>query len=137
MTLPKRLALFGVAAGLAALVLGVSATLANRTNAQVAPATLYGIGYAPGDVIEAFINDVSCATATADANGDWTMQIPAAPPCSPRDGDTVTFTRNGRAMVATETWRPLGRPRTWPTASPALWRRPRPRRRRRPLRYPR
>ena len=58
MTLPKRLALFGVAAGLAVLVLGVSATLANRTSAQVAPATFYGVGFEPGEVIEAFINDV-------------------------------------------------------------------------------
>ena len=38
------------------------------------------------------------------------MQIPADAPCSPQEGDIVTFKRGGQPMVATEIWEPLGTP---------------------------
>ena len=102
MTLVRRLMLLGAAVGAVALVIAHIATSAERTHAQTVPATFYGT-FDVGDVVVAFINDVSCATATTDADGNWIMQIPTDAPCSPADGDTVTFTRNGALLAAEET----------------------------------
>ena len=109
MTLVRRLMLLGAAVGAVALVIAHIATSAERTHAQTVPATFYGT-FDVGDVVVAFINDVSCATATTDADGNWIMQIPTDAPCSPADGDTVTFTRNGALLAAEETWRSGGAP---------------------------
>ena len=109
MTLVRRLMLLGAAVGAVALVIAHIATPAEKTHAQTVAATFYGT-FDVGDVVVAFINDVSCATATTDADGNWIMQIPTDAPCSPADGDTVTFTRNGALLTAEETWRSGGAP---------------------------
>ena len=110
MTLARRLAPFAVATSLVMLLLGAAATVAVRTHAQgPAPAVYFG-QYSPGDVVEAFVNGVSCGTATADGDGLWVIEIPSTAPCAPSVGDTVTFTLNGVALVATETWSPQDAP---------------------------
>ena len=109
MIVTKGLVRLGAALGLFAFVLGLSAAFAGTTYAQNPPATFYGTHHAD-DVVEAFIGDVSCGTATAGSDGFWMMQITEDAACSPSDGDEVSFTHNGDAMQATETWKPGGAP---------------------------
>ena len=108
-TLVRRLMLVGTAAGAVALVIAYGATRPEETHAQTPPATFYGT-VNPGETVEAFIGGVLCKTDIANSDGIWIMEIPADAPCSPADGDTVTFKRDGQEMAATETWEPLGRP---------------------------
>ena len=109
MTLVRRLMLVGAAAGAVALVIAYSATRPEETHAQTEPATFYGT-VDPGETVEAFIDGVLCETDIANSDGIWIMQVPADAPCSPEDGDTVTFKRSGQEMAATETWKPQGAP---------------------------
>ena len=71
MTFAIRPALIGIAAALvvaAAVVMSLASPPAERTHAQVAPATFYGTVDA-GEKVEAFINDVFCTSATAGSDG--------------------------------------------------------------------
>ena len=87
------------ALALATLLFGAVATAAH---AQVPPFTAYGSGLKAGDKVEAFDGTKSCGTATADANGNWILQIASNAPCNPAGGDTLTFTLNGAPTSASE-----------------------------------
>ena len=76
--------------------------------AQVPPFTVYGSLLKAGDKIEAFDGGRSCGTATADSNGNWILQISRSAPCNPATGDKITFTLNGAATSASETYKPGG-----------------------------
>lgn len=93
--------------GIAAVALMLFATVAS---AQTPPFTVYGTGLTAGDTVEAFIGTASCGTATADASGQWQMQIASNAACSPTDGAAVTFTLNGAATMASETYKAGGAP---------------------------
>ena len=109
MTITKGLVRLGAAVGLFALVLSLSAAFTTTIHAQGPPATMYGTAHAD-DAIEAFVGGVSCGTATADSDGFWQMQIGEDAACSPGDGDEISFTHNGDAVEATETWASGGAP---------------------------
>jgi hypothetical protein len=93
--------------GIAAVALMLFATVAA---AQVPPFTVYGTGLKAGDTVEAFDGAKSCGTATADASGNWQMQIASNAACSPAEGDAITFTLNGAATTASETYKAGGAP---------------------------
>ncbi len=67
------------------------------------PAKYYGT-WSPFDIVIAYINDITCADAKADGEGEWTMEIGADAACEPKTGDKVTFTRNGKLVAAAEFW---------------------------------
>src|SRR2546423_6977818 len=79
--------------------------------AQMPPFTAYGSLLKAGDKIEAFDGKYSCGTATADWNGNWILRISRSAPCNPATGDTITFTLNGAATSASETYKPGGAPK--------------------------
>src|SRR5258708_21005240 len=79
--------------------------LATAANAQVPPFSVYGSGLKAGDKVEAFDGKVSCGSVTADASGNWLMRIAANAPCTPQGGDKITFTLNGAATSAVETYK--------------------------------
>jgi hypothetical protein len=103
----RKLAGLGAALAVAALLFGA---LTSAAHAQQPPMTVYGTGIAAGSVVAASIGGVVCGTATADAQGQWIIQIDASAPCSPSNGDTITFTLNGQATTATETFNFGGAP---------------------------
>ena len=84
---------------------------ATEAQAQIPPFTAYGSGVKTGDQIEAFDGKYSCGTARADSNGNWLLQISRSAPCNPATGDTITFTLNGAATSASETYKPGGAPK--------------------------
>ena len=109
MTMTKGLVRLGTAAGLFALVLSLSAAFASTALAQGPPATMYGTASA-GDEIGVWVGSASCGSVTAGSDGFWMMQIGEGAPCSPSDGDTLSFTMNGAATNETETWASGGSP---------------------------
>ena len=92
----------------AMFLFGASAT---EVYAQMPPFTAYGSGVKADDKIEAFDGKYSCGTARADSNGNWILQISRSAPCNPATGDTITFTLNGAATSASETYKPGGAPK--------------------------
>src|SRR3954470_1573668 len=84
------------------------AAYATDAHAQVPPFTTYGSRLNAGDKIEAFDGGRSCGTATADLNGNWILQISSSAQCNPATGDKITFTLNGAATSASETYKPGG-----------------------------
>ena len=98
-----------IAAQLVAMFLfGIYAT---TVHAQMPPFTAYGSGLKADDKIEAFDGKYSCGTARADSNGNWILRISRSSPCDPATGDTITFTLNGAATSASETYKPGGAPK--------------------------
>lgn len=100
-------------APVAALALAVVlfGALATAAQAQVPPFTAYGSGLRAGDRVEAFDGTRSCGTATADANGNWILQIASNAPCNPAANDVITFTLNGAPTSASEVYKAGGAPR--------------------------
>lgn len=97
----------------AAVAFVLSGLAADTGYAQNPPFTAYGAGskaVTPGDSIEAFAGGVSCATATADAAGEWVLEIAESAACAPKAGTTITFTLNGQATIAAESWSSGGVP---------------------------
>jgi len=84
---------------------------ATDAQAQLPPFTAYGSGVNANDKIEAFDGKKSCGTAKADWKGNWLLQISRSAPCEPATGDTITFTLNGAATSASETYKPGGAPK--------------------------
>ena len=101
-----------MAAPLAALTVAtlLFGALATSASAQVPPFTAYGSNQTAGAVVEAWINSVSCGSATVDADGNWLLQIGTDAPCSPAEGDTIAFTLDGAATSAAEIWKAGGAP---------------------------
>ena len=98
---PARL---GFAAALLALLLGPLALGFHTAHAQGPDtASYYGTGLAEGDAVAASIGGTECASTTADAAGQWVVQVGQGD-CSPEDGDTVDFSVNGDAAEQTASW---------------------------------
>jgi len=108
MSLIRKLALPVAALTLAALLFGAYVSSAS---AQVPPFSTYGSKVKAGDKVEAFVGGKSCGTATADASGNWLLQIASTAPCSPTDGAAISFTLNGAATTASETYKAGGAPK--------------------------
>ena len=105
---PARL---GFAVALLALLLGPLALGFHSAHAQgVNVATYYGVGLDEGDTVGAWIDGTQCSETTADAAGNWLLQVGPDGDCSPSDGDTVNFSVNGEVAEQTETWSGGGGP---------------------------
>ena len=106
--LRKTLALSAVLAVAVALF----GSLATTAHAQNPPFTAYGTGAADGDTIGIYAGSTSCATATADASGNWgPVQLgETAGDCTFAAGDTISFSLNGTVAEQTETWAAGGAP---------------------------
>ena len=98
---PARL---GFAAALLALLLGPLALGFHTAHAQGPDSAQYwGTDREAGDTVAASIDGTECASTTADASGQWVLQVGPGD-CSPEDGDTVSFSVNGDAAEQTATW---------------------------------
>jgi len=106
--LRKTLALSAVLAVAVALF----GSLATTASAQSPPFSAYGTGAAAGDAIAVLAGSTECATATADASGQWgPIQLDAAVgDCVFAAGDTISFSLNGTVAEQTETWAVGGAP---------------------------
>jgi hypothetical protein len=103
----KRIASLVVAVAVALLL---APGLAGTARAQEAPYTAYGVGLNSGQVVAAFINGVECGSDAADSAGNWLISITSAAPCAPTAGAEITFTLDGQATTASETWKIGGAP---------------------------
>ena len=83
---------------------------ATSAHAQNPPATYYGVA-SSGDSISAVIGGTTCDTVTADANGEWVIEIPESG-CDGAavSGAAVSFTLNGATADQSETWEAGGTP---------------------------
>jgi len=106
--LRKTLALSAVLAVAVALF----GSLATTASAQSPPFSAYGTGAADGDAIAILAGSTECATATADASGQWgPVQLDAAVgDCVFAAGDTISFSLNGTVAEQTESWAVGGAP---------------------------
>jgi hypothetical protein len=106
--LRKTLALSAVLAVAVALF----GSFATTASAQSPPFSAYGTGAADGDAIAILAGSTECATATADASGQWgPVQLDAAVgDCVFAAGDTISFSLNGTVAEQTETWAVGGAP---------------------------
>jgi hypothetical protein len=66
---------------------------------QSPPAVFYGAGLCAGDKVEAFVAGKSCATATVNAAGQWSISIHPSAACGPTEGAAVTLTVNGKTAT--------------------------------------
>ena len=108
MTLSRMLA--GVGVAFAAAVVMFSAFAAS-TSAQTPPYTAYGLSQPAGAKIAANIAGKACGgDATADATGNWKITIGTDAACTPKEGDTVSFSVNGVASAQTVKWTAGGAP---------------------------
>ena len=96
-----------------AVAVSLFGALATTVNAQTNPPfTAYGTGATSGDEIGIMSGTTSCATATADASGNWgPVQVgETLGSCSFAAGDTISFTLNGSTAEQTEAWASGGAP---------------------------
>lgn len=113
MTLSRVTTRFGLVAAAAALMLSLGLATAGTAQAQVLPAVLYGQGLEAGSEVAASIGGDVCATATVNADGEWTMQIPPdSEDCSPTAGAAISFTVDGEPATSSPaaTWASGGTP---------------------------
>ena len=107
----KGTARLGFAAALLALLLAPLAFGFQSANAQGPDAAqYYGSGLTAGDTVAASVGGEECSSATADADGNWILQIAAGDDCAPEDGETVNFSLNGETAEQTEAWTGGGSP---------------------------
>ncbi len=79
--------------------------------AQTAPYTAYGVGLKAGAKITASVGGVSCGPgATTDVAGNWIFRITTTDPCSPKEGDTISFAIDGAPAEQTVKWTAGGAP---------------------------
>lgn len=112
----KGLARLSSVAGLLAVAFMTAAIFASTAHAQNPPATMYGTTTA-GAKVEALIGGKVCQTVTAGADGFWQMQISEGGTCGAADGAAISFTLNGAACTATETWKAGGAPKVVATGA--------------------
>jgi|KNS2250_AmetaT_FD_contig_71_1519772_length_1586_multi_3_in_0_out_0_1 hypothetical protein len=96
-----------------AVAISLFGALATTVNAQTNPPfTAYGTGATSGDEIGIMSGTTSCATATADASGNWgPVQVgETLGSCSFAAGDSISFTLNGSTAEQTEAWASGGAP---------------------------
>ena len=94
-----------------AVALGLLVASAASVHAQ-GPYTAYGVGLAAGDTVVASVGGAECASTTADADGNWILEIESSAMCGPSDGATINFSLNGEAAEETATWTAGGTPAT-------------------------
>ena len=94
-----------------AIALGLLVASVSAVSAQ-GPFTAYGIGHHDGDVIEASIGGVACASTTVDSDGNGILQIDSSAACGPSEGDTISFSHNGDSAEETAEWTAGGTPAT-------------------------
>ena len=94
-----------------AVALGLLVASAASVHAQ-GPYTAYGVGLAAGDTVVASVGGAECASTTANADGQWKLEIESSAMCSPSDGATINFSLNGEAAEETATWTAGGTPAT-------------------------
>lgn len=100
MSFMRKFAMVGAAA-VAALVL-MSVVSQSTASAQAAlPYQAYGSGVAAGASVQAWKGTTVVGSATADATGNWIIQIPGG---SALPNDTINFTVNGVAQCQTVTF---------------------------------
>ena len=106
--LRKTLALSAVLAVAVALF----GSMATTAHAQNPPFTAYGTGLAEGDVVGILAGSTECATATADADGNWgpVQLAETTGDCTFAAGDTISFSLNGTVAEQTEVWAAGGAP---------------------------
>lgn len=104
-----RMVWSGAAAAALALV-GVISMGATASAQTAAPFTAYGSGVEAGAEVEAFVGGRTCGSTTADASGQWTLQIATSDPCRPRAGDTITFRLDGQRTNGSATFAAGGAP---------------------------
>jgi hypothetical protein len=106
--LRKTLALSAVLAVAVALF----GSFATTALAAGPPHTAYGTGATEGDAIAILAGTTSCATATADADGNWGPVALGATvgDCVFAAGDTISFSLNGTVAEQTEIWNEGGAP---------------------------
>ncbi len=110
MTQMKGTARLGFAAALLALLLAPLAFGFQSAHAQGPDtAQYYGTGLNAGDTVGAWIGGTQCSSTTADADGNWILQVGPGD-CVPEDGATVNFSVNGEVAEQTETWSGGGAP---------------------------
>lgn len=97
-----------------ALVMLLAGTRVTAVQAQEPPFSAYGSGLRAGDKVEVFAGGESCGSATADTDGNWILRFASDAPCTPTDGDPLTFTLNGALTTASETFKIGGAPRDIP-----------------------
>ena len=92
MTLMRKFAMVGAAA-LAALML-MSAVVSTASAQAALPFKAFGSGLKADTAVEAFKGTTSVGKATADAGGNWQIDIQ---PTAAANGDKITFTVGGAA----------------------------------------
>lgn len=107
MRLGRKLLGLGIAFTAAAVLF--SAFVVSTSQAQKAPYTAYGVGQKPGSVVEGFILLKSCGKTTVKEDGTWKLPIPSDAPCSPKEGDTISFRLEVRGTEVAR-WTPGGSP---------------------------
>lgn len=110
MTLLKGLARPGAVMALFAVLLSLGLFAGSTADAQSPPFRAFGVGVAAGATVAAQIGGVECGTTTADADGNWIVDIASAAACNPASGDTITFSLDGAAVDETATWSSGGSP---------------------------
>lgn len=107
MSLIRKVAALGTTMVVAAVLLGAFTASAN---AQASPFSAYGRGLTPGDTVSASIGGQACGEMTADADGEWLLQIEETADCAPTEGAQISFTLNGEDTHVTATYAPGGAP---------------------------
>lgn len=95
-----------------AVAVSLFGALSTTAHAQAVPFTAYGTGATAGAAIGIHTADLTlCGTATADADGNWTIQVTAdLGGCAFADGDTIAYSVDGDVADETETWSVGGAP---------------------------
>jgi hypothetical protein len=100
MSLTRRFSVAGLSAVMITVIAG--ALFASSALAQPAlPFKAYGSGLKAGQVVTATKGTTEVARATVDANGNWTMDIPAD---KANPGDAIGFTLDGQRANQTITY---------------------------------
>ncbi len=80
-------------------------------HAQTPPATFYGRGLTPGDVVRAHVSGRPCSNeCVVNEKGEWVIFIPTTADCIPTAGALVTFTVNGVESHTKSVWQGGGLP---------------------------
>jgi hypothetical protein len=75
------------------------------------PYTAYGTGLQPGELVDIFVGGEHCAQATADADGNWgPVAIGVSSPCTPVEGEIISFLLNGEPTIETDVFAFAGAP---------------------------
>jgi hypothetical protein len=88
----------------AAAILGAVALTSKPAQAQVPPFKAWGPGLTSGQVVKAFKGATQVGTATANAAGNWEIDIPSGGSANVANGDKINFTLDGRDAAETVTF---------------------------------